>query len=71
MPSPDPRFLATAIEAVVLGDGGPRHQATLKALVDAGANLQLADREGRTPLQLARARGYSDMVKILEQARAR
>ncbi|MDP1782702.1 MAG: ankyrin repeat domain-containing protein, partial [Hydrogenophaga sp.] len=38
-----------AIEAVVLGDGGPRHQATLKALIDAGANLQLADRHGQTP----------------------
>jgi ankyrin repeat protein len=25
------------IEAIVLGDGGPRHQATLKALLDAGA----------------------------------
>ncbi|HEX2546825.1 MAG TPA: ankyrin repeat domain-containing protein [Ramlibacter sp.] len=59
------------IEAVVLGDGGPRHQATLKALIDAGANLQLADREGRTPLQLARSRGYAAMVKMLEAAGAR
>jgi hypothetical protein len=41
------------IEAIVLGDGGPRHQATLKALLDAGASTQLADRSGRTPLQLA------------------
>ena len=57
-----------AIEAVVLGDGGPRHQATLKALVDAGANLKLADRDGRTPLQLAKARGYTEMVKMLEAA---
>jgi uncharacterized protein len=56
------------IEAVVLGDGGPRHQATLKALLDAGANTKLADREGRTPLQLARARGYAAMVKLLEAA---
>lgn len=55
-----------AIEAVVLGDGGPRHQATLQALVDAGANLKLADREGRTPLQLARSRGYAEMVRLLE-----
>jgi uncharacterized protein len=60
-----------AVEAVVLGDGGTRHQATLKALVDAGANLQLADREGRTPLQLARSRGYAEMVTMLEQAGAR
>lgn len=60
-----------AIEAVVLGDGGPRHQRTLSALVDAGANLQLADRQGNTPLQLAKARGYTAMVKLLEAPRAR
>jgi ankyrin repeat protein len=59
------------IEAIVLGDGGPRHQATLKALVEAGANLQLADRHGRTPLQLARQRGYAAMAKMLEAAGAR
>ncbi len=59
------------IESIVLGDGGLRHQATLKALVDAGAKLQLSDREGRTPLQLAQARGYGEMVKLLEAARAR
>lgn len=56
------------IEAVVLGDGGPRHQATLKALIDAGASTRLADREGRTPLQLARGRGYAAMVRMLEAA---
>jgi ankyrin repeat protein len=57
-----------AIEAVVLGDGGPRHQATLRALVDAGADLTLTDREGRTPLQLARSRGFTALVRILESA---
>lgn len=56
------------IEAVVLGDGGPRHQATLKALLDAGADARLADREGRTPLVLARARGYGEMMRMLEVA---
>ena len=60
-----------AIEAVVLGDGGPRHQATLRALIDAGAKLQLADRQGNTPLQLARSRGYTAMVQMLEKAGAR
>lgn len=59
------------IEAIVLGDGGLRHQATLKALLDAGANTQLADRNGATPLQLARARGYANMVKMLQAAGAR
>ena len=59
------------IESIVLGEGGPSHQASLQALIRAGANLQLADREGRTPLQLARARGYIAMVQMLEAAGAR
>ena len=57
------------IEAVVLGDGGPRHRATLRALLDAGASTQLADRNGRTPLELARSRGYQEMVLMLEAAK--
>ena len=59
------------IEAIVLGNGGNRHQATMRALLDAGANTQLADRDGRTPLQLARSRGYAAMVQMLERAGAR
>lgn len=57
-----------AIEAVVLGDGGVRHQETLRALINAGANLQLTDRQGNTPLQLARSRNYPEMVDMLERA---
>ena len=59
------------IEAIVLGDGGKRHQASLKALIDAGANLQLADRAGATPLQLAQTRGYREMTQMLKAAGAR
>jgi ankyrin repeat protein len=59
------------IESIVLGDGGARHQATLKALIGAGADLRLADRQGNTPLALARSRGYSEMVGMLEKAGAR
>ncbi len=55
------------IESIVLGDGGPRHQQTLRALVDAGANLNLQDRQGQTPLQLARGRGYAEMVRMLSK----
>jgi uncharacterized protein len=59
------------IESIVLGDGGIRHTETLKALVAAGASLSIADRQGRTPLALARARGYPEMTRILEGAGAR
>jgi ankyrin repeat protein len=59
------------IESIVLGDGGPRHLATLRALVDAGASLKLADRQGNTPLALARSRGYEPMVALLLAAGAK
>jgi uncharacterized protein len=59
------------IESIVLGNGGPRHRATLAALIAAKANLQLADRGGRTPLQLARERGYAELVAMLQAAGAR
>jgi hypothetical protein len=59
------------IESIVLGDGGKRHTETLRALVAAGANPNLADGRGTRPLALARSRGYTEMVKILEQAGGR
>jgi len=59
------------IEAVVLGDGGPRHVACARALVEAGANREIPDRNGKTALQLARERGFIEMVRILENAAKR
>jgi uncharacterized protein len=59
------------IESIVLGNGGRRHTATLEALVRAGANVNLADRNGQTPLALARGRGYREMIVILERAGGR
>jgi len=59
------------IESIVLGDGGARHQRTLQALIGAKANLQLADRQGQSPLALARSRGYREMALMLEQAGAK
>jgi uncharacterized protein len=56
------------IESIVLGDGGKRHTATLRALLDAGASTRVADRQGRTPLDLARGRGYTEMVAAIERA---
>ena len=59
------------IESIVLGDGGRNHADTLKALIDAGANLNLADRQGQTPLALAQGRRYTTMVEMLKAAKAR
>ncbi|MCC6195656.1 MAG: ankyrin repeat domain-containing protein, partial [Burkholderiales bacterium] len=59
------------IESIVLGDGGTRHTATLAALVEAGANVNIADRQGMSPLHLAQANGYREMTAILERAGAR
>jgi ankyrin repeat protein len=56
------------LEAVILGDGGPAHQAIVRSLVDAGANVELADRDGVTPLEHARRAGYEEIVRSLESA---
>jgi len=45
--------------------------AGYRALVDAGANVNLPDRNGQTPLALAQARGHVAMVMLLRQAGAR
>lgn len=57
------------IEAVVLGDGGPDHIATVRALVGAGADATIADRDGVTPLQHAEARGYGEIAALIRQGR--
>ena len=59
------------MEAVILGDGGPRHVETARALVQAGANVDIPDRQGATPLRHARSRGYAAMAHLLEEAGAR
>jgi uncharacterized protein len=57
------------IEAVILGDGGSRHVSVVKALVEAGADVTVADRSGVTPLDHARQRGYTAMAEIIGGAK--
>jgi ankyrin repeat protein len=57
------------LEAVILGDGGEDHQKSAQALVEAGADRSIADRQGMTPLDHAKARNYVEMVRILSAAK--
>ena len=57
------------IEAVVLGDGGPEHVATVKALVESGADATIADRSGVTPLSHAKSRGFTEIEDIIRGAK--
>jgi len=57
------------MEAVVLGNGGSDHQQVVRLLLAAGADRSITDRDGVTPLTRARARGYTEIVKLLENGR--
>ncbi|ATQ45049.1 hypothetical protein CSW64_15210 [Caulobacter mirabilis] len=59
------------IEAVILGDGGERHQRIVRLLIDAGADSNLADRDGVTPLRHARDQEFSEIGAILAAAGGR
>jgi ankyrin repeat protein len=59
------------LEAVILGDGGPRHSEIVRLLIAHGADVHLADREGTTPLVHARQRRQPAVVALLERAGAR
>jgi len=53
------------LEAVILGDGGAAHRQIVRMLVDAGADVSIADRDGVTPLEHAMQRGYDEMARTL------
>ena len=53
------------LEAVILTDGGPKHQQIVQLLLDHGADPSIADRDGVTALEHARRRGFAEIEKIL------
>ena len=59
------------IEAIVLGDGGENHTECVRALVAAGADVNLPDGNGVRPLGLAMRRGYTAISEILTAAGAK
>lgn len=54
------------MESVVLGDGGPDHIRTARHLLEAGADKDIADRNGVTPYEHAVSRGYAEMMGLLK-----
>ena len=54
------------LEAVILSDGGPRHQDVVRALLEVGADRSIGDNDGVTALEHARARGYTEIAALLE-----
>jgi ankyrin repeat protein len=58
------------LEAIILGDGGPRHTEVVRRLVEAGVDVNLADAQGVTPLAHAQQRGYTEIAGILRAAGA-
>lgn len=56
------------LEAVILGDGGPIYIEILRLLLDAGADPEIADADGVTPLEHARRRDYGAIVELLSAA---
>ena len=59
------------LEIVILGDGGPRHVEVTKLVLGAGANPNIADRDGVSPLQHARRRSQREVAALIEAAGGR
>ena len=59
------------LEAVILGGGGAAHVEIVRLVVAAGASVNLADKQGVTPLAHARSRGQKEVAALLLQAGAK
>lgn len=57
------------IEAIILGDGGAVPQQVVELLLAHGAKPGMTDEWGVTPVELARKRGFTEIVDLLERTR--
>jgi len=58
------------LEAIVLNDGGERQQEIIQLLLTHGANPDMTDKYGKTPLYLARSLGFTAIADLLLTAGA-
>ncbi|MDN8588479.1 ankyrin repeat domain-containing protein [Paenibacillus sp. 11B] len=59
------------LEAIILNDGNKRQQETIQLLIDHGADVNLMDRDGISPLIHARNKGFKEIEEILVRAGAK
>ncbi|MGO4191375.1 ankyrin repeat domain-containing protein [Arthrobacter sp. YAF17] len=54
-------------EAILLNDGGPRQQEVVRQLLDAGADPDIRDPQGRTALENAERLGFGAIAKLIRE----
>lgn len=59
------------LEAIILNDGSEKQQQTIRLLIEYGADVNLADKDGVSPLQHAREKGFKEIEGILLEAGAK
>ncbi|MFP9129848.1 ankyrin repeat domain-containing protein [Niallia sp. BSM11] len=59
------------LEAIVLSDGGENQQETIQLLIKHGADVNIPDSNGVTPLQHAKELGFTEIKDILIDAGAK
>ena len=59
------------LEIVILGDGGPRHLEVAKLVLAAGADPNIADKDGVSPLAHARRKGQTQIARLIEATAGR
>ena len=59
------------LEIVILGDGGARHVEVGKLVLAAGADANIADKDGVSPLAHARRKGQREIGRLIEAAGGR
>jgi ankyrin repeat protein len=59
------------LEIVILGDGGARHVEVAKLVLAAGADPNIADKDGVSPLAHARGKRQTEVARLIEAAGGR
>lgn len=58
------------MEVIVLGNNSPNHIEAAKLLISHGADVNIPDKEGVTPLRHAKRRQFHEIAALLEEAGA-